>query len=83
VRIFVYFPSSKDEAVTQHYCGEDVFSLHPECGSSYRTDQISWVRAAAISMTSHSLLCLVDRGGNECFIFPALRWGFRRQCHRE
>ena len=26
MRVFVYFPSSKDEAHIQHYCGEDAFS---------------------------------------------------------
>jgi hypothetical protein len=30
VRVFVYFPSSKDEAKIQHYCGEDAFTRHPE-----------------------------------------------------
>jgi hypothetical protein len=30
VRTFVYFPSSKDESAIQHYCGEDIFTEHPE-----------------------------------------------------
>ena len=33
VRVFVYFPSSKDEASIQHYCGEDLFTRHPEWAS--------------------------------------------------
>jgi hypothetical protein len=30
VRTFIYFPSSKDESKIQNYCGEDIFSQHPE-----------------------------------------------------
>ena len=29
-RVFVYFPSSRDESAQQHYCGEDIFDLHPD-----------------------------------------------------
>jgi hypothetical protein len=29
-RVFVYFPSSRDESSIQHYCGEDLFDTHPE-----------------------------------------------------
>ena len=35
VRVFVYFPSSKDESAIQGYCGESVFSGHPEWRVKY------------------------------------------------
>jgi hypothetical protein len=44
VRTFVYFPSSKDESKIQHYCGENIFSQHPEWRVKL-PDGSDWVNA--------------------------------------